>query len=134
MISSGTESGKKVWLKEELHKNISPNNSKERHGIQNCSSFQEPFHYKEATFKRNYSSWSTNHARNHRLVNEIWTPDPTIPPSQDIPAENLLHQGRDKKIKTSSSAYDSENGNIADLLCTLVREQVAPQVTIEPFH
>ena len=33
----------------------------------------------------------------------------------------------------SSSAYGSENGNIADLLCTLVREQAAPQVTIEPF-
>ena len=49
-----------------------------------------------------------------------------------IPVENLLHQSRDKKI-TSSSAYVSENGNIADLLCTLVREQAAPQITIEPF-
>ena len=62
------------------------------------------------------------------------TPDPTIPPSQDIPAENLLHQSRDKKIKTSSSSYSSKNANIADLLCTRVREQPAPQVTTEPFN
>ena len=32
VISSGIESGKKVWLKEELH-NISPNNSREHHCI-----------------------------------------------------------------------------------------------------
>ena len=30
--------------------------------------------------------------------------------------------------------YGSENGNIADLLCTLVKEQAAPQATIEPFE
>ena len=30
--------------------------------------------------------------------------------------------------------YGSENGNTADLFCALVREQAAPQVTIEPFH
>ena len=36
-------------------------------------------------------------------------------------------------MTTSSSVHGSENGNIADLLCTLVREQAAPQVTIEPF-
>ena len=48
--------------------------------------------------------------------------DPTVPQSQDIPAENLLHQSRDKKMATSSSVHGSENGNIADLLCTLVRE------------
>ena len=83
VISSGTESGKKVWLKEELH-NISPNNSKGHHGTQNCNTFQEPFHYKEATFKRNYPAWITRNARNYTLINEIWTPDPTIPPSQDI--------------------------------------------------
>ena len=29
--------------------------------------------------------------------------------------------------------YDSENGNIEYLLCTLLREQAPPQVTIEPF-
>ena len=133
VITSGTESGKKVWLKEELHKNISPDNSKEHHGIQNCNTFQEPFHNKEATFIKNYPTWSTSDARNYTLVNEIWTPDPTISPSQDIPAENLLHQSRDKKITTSSSVYGSENGNIADLLCTIAREQAAPQATIEPF-
>ena len=59
--------------------------------------------------------------------------EPRSPPSQDIPAENLLHESRDKKITTSSSAYCSEIGNFADLLRTLVREQAAPQVTIEPF-
>ena len=48
VISSGADRGKKVWLKEELHKNISLDNSKERHGIQTCNTFQEPFHYKEA--------------------------------------------------------------------------------------
>ena len=52
--------------------------------------------------------------------------------SDTPPAENLLHQSRDKKT-TSSSAHGSENGNFADLLCTLAREQAAPQVTIEPF-
>ena len=36
-------------------------------------------------------------------------------------------------MTTSSSVHGSQNGNIADLLCTLVREQPAPQVTIEPF-
>ena len=36
-------------------------------------------------------------------------------------------------MTTSSSVHGSENGNIADLLCTLVREQAAPQVTTEPF-
>ena len=36
-------------------------------------------------------------------------------------------------MATSSSVYGSENGNIADLLCRLVTEQAAPQVTIEPF-
>ena len=121
VISLGTEKG--------LHKNILPDNSKEHHVIQNCNTFQEPFCYREATFKRNYPPWSTSNARNCSLVNEIWTPDHTIPPSQEIPAENLLHQSRDKKIPTSSSAYGSETGNIADLLCTLVREQV----TIKPF-
>ena len=69
-ILSGTESGKKVRLKEEL-RNISPNNSKEHHGIQNCNTFQKPFRYKEATFNRNYSAWSTSDARNYTLVNEI---------------------------------------------------------------
>ena len=43
VILSGTERGKKVWLKEELHKNILPDNSKEHHGIQNYNPFQEPF-------------------------------------------------------------------------------------------
>ena len=114
-------------------KNISQYNSKEHHGIQNCHTFQEPFHYKEATFRRNYPVWSTSDARNYTLGNEIWTPDPSVPPSHDIiAAENLLHQSRDKKT-TSSSAHGSENGNFADLLCTLAREQAAPQVTIEPF-
>ena len=37
VISSGTERGKKTWLKEELHKIISPYNSKEHHGNQNCN-------------------------------------------------------------------------------------------------
>ena len=91
VISSGTERGKKVWLKEELHKIISADNSKQHHGIQNCYTFQEPFHYKEVAFKRNCPAWSTSDARNYALVNEIWTPDATVPPSQDIPAENLLH-------------------------------------------
>ena len=36
-------------------------------------------------------------------------------------------------MTTSSSAYGSENGNIVDLLFTLVIEQAAPQVAIEPF-
>ena len=49
---------------------------------------------------------------------------------QEISAENLLHQRRDKKIPTSSSSYGSENRNIADFPFTLVREQAAPQVTI----
>ena len=101
-----------MWLKEELHKNIYPDNSKRYHGIENCSNFQEPFHYKEATFRRNYRAWSTSDARNDTLVNEIWTPDPTTPPSQDIPAENLFHQSRDEKITISSLAYSSEDGNI----------------------
>ena len=35
VILSGTERGKKVWLKKELHKNILADNSKEHHGIQN---------------------------------------------------------------------------------------------------
>ena len=121
-----------MCLKEELQ-NISPTSSEEHHGIQNCNAFQEPFHYKEATFKRNYPAWSTSDARNYTLVNEIWTLNTNIPPSQNIIAENLLHQSRDKKITTSSSAYDSENGNVGDLLCTLVREQAASQVTIENF-
>ena len=69
----------------------------------------------------------------YTLVNEICTPDPTTPPSQDIPAEDLLHQSRNKKITILSSVYGSGNGNIADLLCTLVTEQVALQVPIEPF-
>ena len=47
-------------------------------------------------------------------------------PSQDIPAENLPHQNRDKKI-TSSLADSCENGNTGDLLCALVREQAAQQ-------
>ena len=84
----------------ELHKNISPDNSKEHHGIQICNTFQEPFHYQEATFKRNYPAWSSSDARNYTLVNEIWIQDRTIPPSQDNSAENLLHQSRDKKITT----------------------------------
>ena len=91
------------------------------------------FSFQRSHFKGNYPAWSTSDARNHTLVNEIWTPDLTIPPSQDIPAENLLHQSRDRKMATSSSVYGSENGNIADLLCRLVTEQAAPQVTIEPF-
>ena len=70
-ISSGTERGKKVWLKQELHKNISPDNLKDHCGIQNCNTFQEPFHYNKATLKRNYPAWSTNDARNYTLVNEI---------------------------------------------------------------
>ena len=106
VISSGTEREerereKKVWLNEELHKNISSNDSKEHHGIQNCNTFQEPFHYKEVAFKRNYPARSTSDARNYTLVNEIWLPDPTVLPSQDIPAENLLYQSRDKKVTTS---------------------------------
>ena len=44
------------------------------------------------TFKRNYPSWSTSDARNCSLVNEIWTPDPALLPSQDTsPTENLIH-------------------------------------------
>ena len=43
-----------------------------------------------------------------------------------MPAENLLNQSRDKKMTTSSSVHGSKNGNIADLLCTLVREQASP--------
>ena len=109
VISSGTESEKKVFLKEDLHKNISPDNSKEHHGIRNCNTFKEPFYHKEATFKRNYLTWSTSNTRNYTLVNEIWTPDSTIPPSQDIPVENLLHQSRDNQIKTSLRVYGSEN-------------------------
>ena len=70
-------------LKEGQYKNISPDNSKEHHGIQNCNTFQESFHYKEATFKRNYPAWSTSDARNYTLVTEIWPPDPTVPPSSD---------------------------------------------------
>ena len=62
-----------------------------------------------------------------------WTLDPTVPPSQNIPAENILDQSRDKKMTSWSSTHDSENGNMADLLCTLVREQTAPHNTIEPF-
>ena len=54
----------------------------------------------------------------------------TISPLHDIPAENLLYQSRYEKITTSSSVHDSENGNIANLLCLLAREQAAPQVTI----
>ena len=88
VTSSGAEKGKEVWLKEELHKNVSPDNSKEHHGIQICNTFQEPFHYKEATFKRNYPVWSSSNARNYTLVNEIWTQDPTIPPSQDTSPGN----------------------------------------------
>ena len=122
-----------MWLNEEPHKNISSNDSKEHHGIQNCNTFQEPFHYKEVAFKRNYPARSTSDARNYILVNEIWLPDPTVLPSQDIPAENLLYQSRNKKVTTSSSLHGSENGYTADLLCTLVREQAAPQVTIELF-
>ena len=57
VISSEIETGKKVWLKEGLHKNISPGNSKEHHGIQNCNTLQEPFHYKESNFKRDYPAW-----------------------------------------------------------------------------
>ena len=88
--------------------------------------FSRTFCYKEATFKRNYPAWSTSNARNYTLVNEIWTLDPTVPPSQDMPAENLLNQSRDKKMTTSSSVHGSQNGNIADLLCTRVREQASP--------
>ena len=121
VISSGTERGKNVWLEEELHKNISPDNSKEHYGIQNCNNFQELFRYKEATLKRNYPAWSTSDARNYTHVNEMWSPDPTVPTSQNIPAENLLHQSRDKKMTTSSPVHGSENENIADLLCALVR-------------
>ena len=62
MILSGSERAKKVWLKEEIQKNISPDNSKDHHGIRNCSTFS------------------------------------------DIPAENLLHQSRDKKTTNLSSA------------------------------
>ena len=66
--------------------------SMEHYGIQYCNAFQEPFHYKEATSKRNYPSWSTSDARNCSLVNEIWTPDPALLPSQDTsPTENLIH-------------------------------------------
>ena len=43
-----------------------------------------------------------------------------------MPAENLLNQSRDKKMTTSSSVHGSQNGNIADLLCTRVREQASP--------
>ena len=60
-----------MWLKEELHENTSPDNSKEPNGIQNCKFFQEPFHYKEVTFKSNYLAWGNSDARNYTLVNEI---------------------------------------------------------------
>ena len=43
IILSGTERGKKMWLKEELHKNILPDNSKEHHGVQDYYPFQETF-------------------------------------------------------------------------------------------
>ena len=101
--------------------------------VSKTATLQEPFHYEEATFRKNYPAWNTSDARNYTLVNEIWTPDPTVPPSQAFAAENLFHQRRDKKITTLSSAHGSKNGNIADFLCTLVREQAAPQVLIEPF-
>ena len=61
------------------------------------------------------------------------TPDPTVPLSQDITAKYLLHQSGVKKMITSSSVHGSKNGNIADLLWTLVREQVAPPVIFEVF-
>ena len=54
VISSGTERGKKVELKEELQRNISPDNTIFRI-IQNCNTFQEPFHYKEALFQEKLS-------------------------------------------------------------------------------
>ena len=73
----------------------------------------------------------TSDARIYTLVNELWNPDPTVPPSQDI--ANLLHQSRDKKMATSSPAHGSENEDIADFFCTLVREQAATQIAIEPF-
>ena len=110
-----------------------PDNSKEPHGIQIWNAFQEHYHYKEATFKKNCLAWSTSNARNFTFVNEIWIPGPTVPPLQGNPAEYLLHQSRDKKITTSSSSYGSENVNIADFFCTFVREQAALQVTIKPF-
>ena len=67
VISLGAERGKKVWLKEDLHKNILADNLKQTKlfGIQNCNTFQKPFHYNEATFKRNYPAWSTSDARNY---------------------------------------------------------------------
>ena len=37
-------------------------------------------------------------------------------------------------MATSSSVHGSENVNIAGLLCTLVREQADPQVTVELFN
>ena len=43
IILSGTERGKKMWLKEELHKNILPDNSKEHHGVQDYYPFEETF-------------------------------------------------------------------------------------------
>ena len=101
--------------------------------VTKTATLQEPFHYEQATFRKHYPAWNTSDARNYTLVNEIWTPDPTVPPSQAFAAENLFHQSRDKKITTLSSAHCSKNGNIADFLCTLVREQAAPQVLIEPF-
>ena len=77
VVLSGIEREKDV-AEEELHKNMSPGNSKKHHGIQTWNTFQEIFHCKKATFKRNYLAWSTSDARNFSLVNETWSLDPTV--------------------------------------------------------
>ena len=55
VISSGTETWKKVWLKEELHKNISSNNSKEHHDIQKLQYFSGTFSLQRSHFQENLS-------------------------------------------------------------------------------
>ena len=41
VISSRSERAKKVWLKEEMQKHISPDNSKDHDGIRNCNTFSD---------------------------------------------------------------------------------------------
>lgn len=71
-------------LKEELHIM-----DEEHHGIQNCNTFQEPFHCKETTFKR-LPRLEYQRSYNCSLANKLWTPDPTMLPPQDVSTENLL--------------------------------------------
>ena len=67
--------------------------------------FKNLFMTKKPLSRENYPAWSTSDARNYTFVNEIWTSDPAVPPSQDIPAEN---------DNITSSVHGSENGNIAE--------------------